>query len=126
VLDRRRLERARRGISDADVYSCSLVALTFLALGRKLLSQLFLFRFFFSFHLFLMCNLCILLFTSRYTRHKSQPQINNRRPSFNIFPSRYLRKSIILKTNASFFNSTEETYVKTKREKEVCKTLSWD
>jgi hypothetical protein len=77
----RRLERSRRGISDANGYNCSLVALMFLALGRKLLSQPFLFRFFFSFHLFLMCDLSILLFTSRYTRHKSQPPINNRRPS---------------------------------------------
>ena len=58
-----------------------LVVLTFLALGGKLLSQLFLFRFFIPFYLFLLCFLGILLFTFHYTRHKSHLQINNKHPS---------------------------------------------
>ncbi len=71
------MNRTIAGITRA-VTIAPLVALTFLALGRKLLSQLFLFRFFIPFYLFLLCDLSILLFTFHYTRHKSQLQINDK------------------------------------------------
>ncbi len=74
----------------------------FLALDGKLLSQLFLFRFFFSIHLFPLCDLSILLFTFHYTRRKSHlHKLTIATNLKNMFPLHCLRQLVIFKTKVS-------------------------
>ncbi len=96
------------------------MALTFLALGRKLLELLFLFRFFFPFLLFLLCVLSIFLFTSRYTRHKYQLQINNKHQAKTCF-LRIIEEANKIQTDASFFHFTKEANLRLKEKKSLAK-----